>query len=55
MLAARAGAANVVRALLKAKAAINLADYTGHTALNYAEDANQARVVQILRKAGAHG
>jgi ankyrin repeat protein len=51
--AARAGQAGAVAALIAGKADLNATDYTGRSALSYAADGHNSRVIDLLRQAGA--
>ena len=51
--AARGGRADIVDRLLKAGARVDRADFTGRTALTWAQEGRNARVTTLLRGAGA--
>lgn len=53
MTAARYGAAGAVERLLKAGARVDVADFTGRTALGWADEGRNSRVNTLLRNAGA--
>jgi ankyrin repeat protein len=56
MMAARNGSTEIARALLDKKADVNVADYTGRTALAYARESRRGGpVIEVLRRAGAKG
>jgi len=51
--AARVGNREIVSRLIEAKADLDHQDYTGKSALGYAQDNRRTRVVADLKKAGA--
>jgi ankyrin repeat protein len=53
MLAAQEGHVGIARALIEAGADVNVWDYMGQTALMYANEAESAEVVALLKQAGA--
>ena len=50
--AARRGSTDLVDLLLRHKASVNRADYTGRTALGFARQANKQAVAGMIQRAG---
>jgi ankyrin repeat protein len=54
MEAARNGRADAVQRLVDAGAKVNQLDFTGRSALVWAKDGRNSRVITVLQKAGAN-